>query len=187
MSGSITNNAALAVLPGKKLAIWRRAANMLVLHFGKVTRAAEGSWGEYALHVQCPWRLIMDGVIFAGQSDLYNPRERTPNFDWDYWYKKSDWPDNLLEHKIRSILKGYDPATRSIENATEGFVVEKAEATEIGDARIYFSGGCVWECFPNGCEGEHWRLLDFRGAPEEHEKRRHFVVSGEYAPANMMV
>jgi hypothetical protein len=172
MSESITNQQALSVLVGKKLSIWRRAANMLVLHFGQVTRKEDKSWGEYALHVQCPWRLLKDGAIFVGASDLYSPREEAPDFDWGEWYEDRKWPDNLLEHRVFSVLKGMDTVTHSIENATEHFRVEKVQASDIGDAKLYLSGGFMWECFPDSVAGAHWRLLDIGN-------RKHFVVSGE--------
>jgi hypothetical protein len=177
MSESITNQEALSVLLGKRLAIWRRAANMLVLHFGQVTRKGDKSWGEYALHVQSPWRLLKDGAIFAGLSDLYSPREQTSDFDWDKWYEDADWPDSLLEYQLLSVLKGTDPVSRSLENTTDHFLVEKVQASDIGDAKLYLSGGYIWECFPDCLEGEHWRMLDTA-------KRKHFVVSGERRPTD---
>jgi hypothetical protein len=141
VSDSIKYQEALTVLMGKRLAIWRRAANMLVLHFGQVTREADKSWGEFALHVHCPWRLLKDGSVFVGLADLYSPREQTPDFDWKKWHADSGWPDNLLDHQILSVLKGEDTITRSLENATDHFVVEKVQASEIGDAKLYLSGG----------------------------------------------
>ncbi|MGC1349900.1 MAG: hypothetical protein WA858_08970 [Xanthobacteraceae bacterium] len=49
---------AFAPLIGLRLSIVRRAAEMLVLHFGdiRVLPARQGSIGAYALHIQCPWR-----------------------------------------------------------------------------------------------------------------------------------
>lgn len=172
MTKRITNQQALSALLGKRLAIWRRAANMLVLHFGQVTRGEGKSWGEYALHVQCPWRLLKDGTIFVGSGDLYTPKKEKRNFDWDKWYNEGTWPDNLLEHRVLSVLKRRDAVTRSIENATKKFVVEKALASDIGEVKLFLRGGYLWECFPNSISGEHWRLLDF-------DTKKHFVVSGQ--------
>lgn len=178
MSEFIANQQALSALVGRRLSIWRRAANMLVLHFGQVTREDDKSWGEFALHVQCPWRLLKDGAVFAGLADLYSPRDETPDFDWRKWYEDQEWPDNLLEHQVLLVLKGSCSVTHSIENATEQFVVERVEASEIGDAKIFLGGGYVWECFPHSVADEHWRLLDMANQTD-------FVVSGQRpGPAN---
>ena len=159
------------MLVGKRLAIWRRVVNMLVFQFGYITREADKSWCEYALHVQCPWRLLKDGAIFTGLSDLYSPREETADFDWCKWHADSGWPDNLLEHQLSSLLK-QDLATCSLENVSDLLVVEKVEASGIGDARVHLSGGYIWECYPVGIEREYWRLLD-------NVHRKHFAVCGE--------
>ena len=172
MDQLLTNQTALEQLLGKKLAIWRRAADMLVLHFGKVRSEGDKSWGEYALHVQCPWRLLQDGGMFTGCADLFKMREKITGPAYTKWYQEGNWSDNLLEHRLLSILSS-DSISRSLENTTDGLVVEKVEASAIGDARLYLSGDYVWECFADGVRGEYWRLLDM-----EHEDRKHFVVSG---------
>jgi hypothetical protein len=172
MNQLLTNQAALEQLLGKRLAIWRRAADMLILHFGEVRREDDKSWGEYAFHVQCPWRLLKDGAMFTGFADLFQRKEKITGPEHVKWYKEGNWSYNLLEHRLLSILTS-DSTPRSLENTTNGLVVEKVEATEINDAKLYLSGGYMWECFADGCRGEYWRLLDC-----EHENRKHFVVSG---------
>ena len=75
----------LQALVGLKLSIARRAADMLVLHFGTIREvesrslsgrkkdAKKGTVGDYALHIQCAWRLFRPGtegnhlVISGGQ------------------------------------------------------------------------------------------------------------------------
>jgi hypothetical protein len=58
----------LTQLIGLKLAVARRAADMRVLHFGTIRPALKsdlpsrknkprGSIGDFALHIQCPWRI----------------------------------------------------------------------------------------------------------------------------------
>src|SRR5215470_17765318 len=77
-----------AVLIGLRLAIVRRAADMLVLHFGDVRAhpSGEGTIGAYALHVQCPWRLDGPSGTVTGRDDLWEyagPGERPPNWSPD--------------------------------------------------------------------------------------------------------
>jgi hypothetical protein len=61
---------AFEVLIGLRLSIVRRAADMLVLHFGNIRAhsSGKGTVGDYALHVQCPWRL--DGPLIGSSSRL---------------------------------------------------------------------------------------------------------------------
>jgi hypothetical protein len=78
---------AFDVLIGLRLSIVRRAADMLVLHFGVIRPhpSGEGTVADYALHVQCPWRLDGPQGTVTGSGDLWvyaGPGERPP--DWSY-------------------------------------------------------------------------------------------------------
>ena len=172
MTEGITNQEALSVLVGKRLTIWRRAANMLVVHFGDIERGENQSWGQFAIHVQCPWRVLRDGVMFTGLGDLYQPTHEIEDFDWDQWWSEESYPENLMENRIHSVLKGTDPSTRSLENVTDQFVVEEIVASPVGDGVIHLSGGFTLELFPNCVDGEHWRILDLG-------RKKHFVVENE--------
>jgi hypothetical protein len=57
------NRTAFDVLIGLRLGIVRRAADMVVVHFGDIRPhpSGDGTIGDYALHVQCPWRF--DGPL----------------------------------------------------------------------------------------------------------------------------
>jgi hypothetical protein len=77
----------LDLLIGLPLSIVRRAADMLVLHFGAVRPHASGSGtvGEHALHIQCAWRLEGPDGTLTGRDDLWEfagPGQRPP--DWTY-------------------------------------------------------------------------------------------------------
>ena len=61
----------LAPMVGLPLSIARRAADMRVFHFGKVSEVSGGTVGEFALHIQCPWRI--EGPILS-ERDMKNPR-----------------------------------------------------------------------------------------------------------------
>jgi hypothetical protein len=60
------------VLVGLQLSILRRAADMLVLHFGgiRVHPSGKGTVGTYALHAQCTWRFNGPGGKITGRDDL---------------------------------------------------------------------------------------------------------------------
>ena len=62
---------------------------MRVLHFGAVIEGEDGSWGECALHLQCPWRLDGPAGPVTGQDDLWEhatlevpPVCRSDDEDW---------------------------------------------------------------------------------------------------------
>ncbi len=79
---------AFDVLVGLRLSIIRRAADMLVLHFGTIRPrpSGEGTVADYALHVQCPWRLDSPKGTVTGRDDLWEyagPGERPPNWSYD--------------------------------------------------------------------------------------------------------
>jgi hypothetical protein len=162
----------LTPLVGRKLSIARRAADMRGFHFGRVTVEEPGdrSGGEFALHIQCPWRLEGPAGILTGQSDLWEPAEPSQEIDWDSWDYEKD--PNLQDRRIGELLGGYDPKTRSFVNDTEHLVVEKVEADDFGGAAISLSGGYRLVIFPSGSAGEDWRLL------QPLSEQRHFVVSG---------
>lgn len=162
----------LAPLVGRKLSIARRAADMRGFHFGRVTvdETGDGSYGEFALHIQCPWRLEGPDGIVTGRSDLWQPAEPGKDIDWDTWdYEKNE---NLQDRRIQALLGGHDPRTQSSVNDTEYLVVEKIEADDLGGAKLFLSGGYRIVIFPSGSAGEDWRLLQPASA------HRHFVVSG---------
>src|SRR5262249_40376687 len=86
---------AFDVLIGLRLSIVRRAADMLVLHFGDVRAhpSGEGTVGDYALHVQCSWRLDGPAGTVTGQGDLWEyagPGERPRNWSYDDGHSLQD-------------------------------------------------------------------------------------------------
>jgi hypothetical protein len=72
----------LKPLIGLKLSIARRAASLSNFQFGPVRAVDGGTLGEYALHVDCPWRIERPHGIMTGWLDLWEPAEETPDFDW---------------------------------------------------------------------------------------------------------
>ena len=153
---------------GLPLSIARRCADMRVLHFGKITEDQDGSFGEYSLHIQCPWRLEnVDGII-TGRMDLYEPMSEVLDDDceWD------DEKENLQDKKMLELLEGYDSRTKSPVNRTQFFIVESIESNNHGSVTIRFSGGYSLILFPAGSAGEDWRFF------KHHQLEPHFVVEG---------
>src|SRR5262245_9426286 len=60
-------------LVGLRLAIVRRAADMLGFHFGSVVPhpSGKGDVGQITLHIQGPWRVDEPGKTIVGRDDLW--------------------------------------------------------------------------------------------------------------------
>src|SRR4051812_41512588 len=95
----------LEQLIGLKLSI----ARWIGFHFGNVRQVEDGSKGEYALHIGCPWRIESATGIVTGSADLrrWAFGERQPQ-GWNY-----DDGNSLQDVRIAQLLKGYDTRTRS--------------------------------------------------------------------------
>jgi hypothetical protein len=149
-----------------KLSRIARAADMRTLQFGNTkTRLKGGVVGEYALHVQCPWRLERRGELITGSGDLYVA---------DTEDGKEEKPQDKI---LRELLKGYDETTGQIVNTTPFFIVETAQADSVGGFSLQMSGDYRFVVFPDSARAEAWRLFVPRG--DEEITNDHFVVPHE--------
>jgi tetratricopeptide (TPR) repeat protein len=163
----------LEPLVGLKLSIARRAASMRNFHFGKIRLIERGSIGEYALHIQCPWRIDSMAGIVTGSQDLWHWAfgEHEP-LGWDF-----EDGNSLQDVRLGELLKGYDKHTESYVNMTDKLVVESIQASPFSDVSLFLSGGYRLILFPTSLFGESWRL--FR--PDD-DTSIHFVVGLDFAP-----
>lgn len=159
----------LEPLVGLRLSVARRAADLRNFQFGQMREVEGGTVGDYALHIQCPWRIEGPGGILTGRSDLWEPAVPWETIDPETW-KYED--GNLQDLRIQAFLGGFDPMTKSATNRGSLLVVERVHGDDCGGARLELSGGYHLVLFPAGTEGEDWRI--FRPSTDEP----HFVVSG---------
>ena len=158
---------ALRPLTGLPLAIAREAGGMQVLHFGRVRphHSGRGTVGDYALHIQCSWRLVDGDGIITGLSD------RFAGVDGDAEPDQDDWRGgNLQRIRLGAFMGGVDEATRSHVDPAGRHVVVAVEADRFGSADIVFGGGVRLQIFADGSREEDWRLC-----PVDAD---HFVISG---------
>jgi len=161
----------LKPLIGLKLSIARRAHNMRNFQFGQVHAVARGTVGEFALHIECPWRIEGPHGIVTGFDDLWEPAgEVGDDFDWDAWGDEKH--DNLQDKRLGELLGGYDEKTHSFVNQTGVLTVEDVQTDSYGGAILKLSGGYRLVLFPTGTRREDWRC--FRPDTEGP----HFVLSG---------
>ena len=155
-------------LVGLNLRYAGRASNLFWLGFGEkilVTRRGKREEvAEYALHIQCSWRIAKGNKIVVGSRDFYSPRTGLENenghFEWDVQ------GNNRFDERIESIIEDID----------ENTIVERVDSDEVGGLKIFLSQGYLLEVFPDTSEddeySEFWRLF------KRKEDSSHFVVTG---------
>src|SRR5437588_12996674 len=113
--------AALSQIIGLPLTAARRAADMRTFQFGTLRPLDRGSVGDFALHVQCPWRIEGQGGIVTGRLDLWEPVDDNAPFDENWDYEKSP---NLQDARLE----------RWLERNESSLVVHSVDADEFGGA-----------------------------------------------------
>ncbi|MDK4735861.1 hypothetical protein [Rhizobium sp. CNPSo 3490] len=138
------------------MSIARDAADMKIFHFGAIRPhpSGKGTVGAYALHLQCPWRLVAKNTVVTGTSDRFVEPTDGSEIDDD-----DPRTGNLQLIKIASLLKAYDEATYSFVNATEQLVVVSVTADNYGGADLLLSDDYRLQIFPDGSLEENWRLV----------------------------
>jgi hypothetical protein len=158
---------ATSVLIGKTL--WRctRAADMACFQFGQRRKVLdrngkEKEVGDWALHVECTWRIVQGDRVVVGRQDLYYPAE----YDEDKPYPEDfDWDRDPNNHD--KLLGSF------FEDETRKLVVREVEVGAAGNIHIILGSGFSLEVFPSdSLSGEHWRLF------EPDRNGPHFVVTG---------
>jgi hypothetical protein len=158
---------ATSVLVGKSLWKCTRAADLGSFHFGahRQVRTFRGDTvevGDYALHVQCAWRIVQKDQIVVGSRDLYYPAdyiegEEVPAaFEWD---RDPNRRDKLL--------------SSFFENGTRQFTVRAVDVGPASSLYIALSEDHSLDLFPyDSLKVEHWRLF------EPDKDHPHFVLVG---------
>lgn len=153
------------------LPLWAigRAADLQWFQFGEKTLLAATAGprkgqlravGDFALHLQCPWRLRIGDRLLVGDYDLRYPRDVTSLEDLpeDFDMKPgSTRLDQLVEHVHGRFL----PA-----------IVQQISPGPGGSFTMRFQDRLCLDVFPNATvETEFWRLF-----VPSNDQREHFVV-----------
>jgi hypothetical protein len=160
----VQSTAAIANHPqaivGLPLSIVRDASDMKVFHFGKVSphKSGRGTVGQYALHVQCPWRIVTDNGVITGKSDRFIEPSDDGEIDLE------DARGGTLQAvRICELLGGFDAETNSHVNQTRGLFVRSVENDVHGGLAISFEQSLSLEVFPDISAGEEWRFIECQG------------------------
>lgn len=157
----------LGKLAGLKLQDAGRASNLFWLGFGDIIqiirRGKTLETAEYALHIQCAWRITLKNKIAVASRDFYSPSS-----EWDGDMDDFDWDiqgNNRFDERINAFIKD-----------NERLMVQKIESDEFGGLKIYLSDGYKLEVFPDSSEddeqSEHWRFF------KRKDNSPHFVSTG---------
>jgi hypothetical protein len=141
----------LSVLVGLPLWALGRAADLAWFEFGDRRTVLshlgkEKLVGDYALHIQCPWRMTLGHEIITGRGDIFcapeKSEEPTPiDFDWQKGNRFDRIVAVLFDHESRQLT------------------VQGVRAGEVGSLVIQLEDGYKLEVFPYDFEsGEHWRF-----------------------------
>jgi hypothetical protein len=158
---------ALDVLIDKPLWSSGRAADLAWFQFGgrrtvKGFRGDAKVVGEYALHVQCAWRIRHGDQVVVGSRDLYIPpedsAEELEDFDWEVQGA------NRRDKRIADLFQ----------NETRRFLVKLILVGEAGSFTIVLDSEYALDVFPDDSRSdEHWRIF------EPSSEVPHFVVTGK--------
>ena len=160
---------ALAVLVGASLIRSARFADMEAFRFGPLidTESRTGDprrVAAYALHVQCPWRIVFEDRIVVGYSDMSDPPLGTDRLDFDPNSAPITRRDELMTQFFASRLE-------------QPRIVVACTASPLFDLVLELDDGCRLELFPENHTGaeesEFWRFMLPDG--------RHLVVSADGA------
>ncbi|MFB2348654.1 MULTISPECIES: hypothetical protein [Priestia] len=116
-----------------------RASNLFWLGFGEkilVTRRGKTEEvAEYALHIQCSWRIVKGNKIVVASRDFYSPRtgldDENEYFEWDVQ------GNNRFDEPIEFFIEGINEHT----------IVERVDSDEVGGLKIFLSQGYLVEVF----------------------------------------
>ncbi len=157
------NHRALLPLIGLPLRRMGRAADLFWLHFGELREVPthDGSTkcvGEWAIHVQCPWRFSRIGLIIVAKGDFYrSPEGDALGKDWDVLGKSKF--DQVAEALCR-------------ESEVHPSTVVSVDCDEKGGFSMHFDDEIKLEAFPEGSVGqEQWRRF------QPGIQNPHFVAS----------
>jgi len=119
---------------------------------------------EYAINIQCTWRITGPEGIVVASDDLYfragsDPFYDLENFDWaEQGSNRSDERTSLFKDII----------------SKKAFIVTSIVADSIGGLSILLNEGYSIEIFPaNSLDREYWRFFI------RHSTGEHFVVTGK--------
>ncbi|MFX0549460.1 hypothetical protein ACOAKC_08985 [Hathewaya histolytica] len=143
-----------------------RTCDIIWFGFGKsikvkdIRRGGYKEVAEYALHIQCPWRITNISKIIVGSYDKYIPNskiEYSDEFDWDIQGA------NLCDEQLKTLFELH----------TSNLIVKSVELGNCGELKILFSDNYALQIMPDtSTDDEVWRFF------QKGEEKEHLVMTG---------
>ncbi len=148
MNDAITQKA-LAPLVGLPLRCFGRAADLLWVHFGEFReipdrKGGTRTVGEWALHVQCPWRITQPPSILIAHGDCFHAADSDEPYDWDA-VGESRFDRRAL------------PLNQEFESSPPRVVSVAVDA--VGGFTLQLDTGYFFDVSPDDSTGEWWRIF----------------------------
>jgi len=167
MSIEVQTRTLEALKPLVGLPLWAggRAANLIWLQFGSkrkvLRRSVDQEVGDFALHIQCFWRLCNAQKIIVASGDRFYPRgdpfKEAEDFDW------TEPHVNRCDEKLEAIFQSVE---------AEQLIVQAVRSDKYGGFRLFFRSSLKLEVYIDDTVAtEKWRF--FRPYSDEG----HFIVS----------
>lgn len=158
-------NSFIKELEGQAFRKIGRASDMCWISFGKtiIVKDYKGNdveKGTYALHIQCPWRIIKNSTqkLLLTSNDIY---ESSSNLQWTEEFEWDRMGNNLFDENVKQW------------NDENGIYVLNVDISQLGDIRINFSNGMTFESFLDiSTDDEAWRFFKC------NSKDKHMICSG---------
>ena len=147
----------------------RRAVDMRIWHFGRVHVDGDRNWGDWALHVSCPWRLGGPRGPITGRGDLWTPSD--PAVDvaagWD-----CDSVGNLQDHRLGRLFGQPPGKSGYVRTLSPTLTVASVSVDVFATLTITFTDAFQLTAFPDSTVHESWRVFS------PNDDRPHLVVVG---------
>lgn len=164
----MTVQTAVKRIIGSKFNSITRCVDMLLLNFGediKVDELDGDICPKFSFHIQTQWRFIKENKILLASRDIYIPfNSEIDECEWEYDIGgRADDESSIFDVTQKTFNESFIDA-----------VVSSAEINQIGDLKIVFSNGIIFETFtPSSRKDEFYRLICFQ---EKEEESEHFIV-----------
>jgi len=142
---------------------WGRAADLISFQIGKERTVTDRhglpkTVGEFALHIQCPWRVTQNEKLLVGSGDLHYGPDGNPLLNFDSARMGSTRCDVLLDRLFQ---------------ASGALRISTASMNGAGLLKLDLTGDICVEVFPEtSADHEHWRIF----AP--YTGRPHMIAKG---------
>jgi hypothetical protein len=142
----------LNLLIGHTLWACGRASDLQWFHFGtpRMVKDYKGGFkevGEYALHIQCHWRICLKDKVIVASRDRFYPKDKNANLSLDF-----DWDKpgvNLCDAGVDCFINKECP-----------IVPQSIIVDEVGGFKVILEHGYCLDAFPDlSGDQEHWRLF----------------------------